>query len=102
MRRKKRHGITMQIGKIETLIVARDGAHLRGDPPRVNVTVDEIGDACFGGDLLNSKAKARKRRKAKRQLLPPAIKAITHAVISALSVGGMVAASGIAYALGWS
>ncbi len=78
--------------------VLRDLIHGGGAPVIIDV-VDV--DADIGGDLINTPASEGKRKR-KRNGLARVPKAITHLVLGAASVVGMVTASGIAYALGWA
>lgn len=68
--------------------------------------IDEMDvDADIGGDVVNKRTPPKQTTRRKRQRAPtkrPVRKAITHAIIGATSIASMVAASGIAAALGWA
>ncbi len=89
---------SVHIGKLRLRgRVLRDLIHGGGVP----ITIDEIDtDADIGGDVIHNPAPKRRKHKEKKRLgrMP---KAISHGFAALSSVGAMVAASGVAHALGW-
>ncbi|MGD9979746.1 MAG: hypothetical protein AB7H66_11215 [Hyphomonadaceae bacterium] len=83
----------LRVGKMKLRgRIIRDLFNTRGP-----VVIDELEvEADIGGDAVKT-APAQKRKCKKRTTQ----KAITHLLATAVSIGSMVAASGIAYAVGW-
>lgn len=101
----KRTNPTVQvtIGRADNVFIARDGVHVDGDA--VTVQLDEVTNSTIGGDLVSVSA-ARRPRSATRQRdtapARPVRRALLRGVVGTISIASMVAASGIATALGWT
>jgi len=97
MSKRVRPKVHVNIGKLFVVNVIRDVVHQRG---KATVAVREISAEGVGGDVINTKTKAKRR--ARKALSPVARKALRHTLVGVGSLGASVAAAGVAYALGWA
>lgn len=97
----KRSNPTVQVvvEHADNVIVLRDGIHVEGDA--VSVEVRDLTNSKIGGDLVNVTPDRRQRRARSKPVQRPVRRAIVHGVAAIFSVTTMVAASGIAFAMGW-
>ena len=105
MSKRSKPKVFVEIENLFVLTVGRDVLHARGDD--TSVRVKHLSAKKVGGDVVNAgsdRAPDRTKRRRRAQVTPrPALrKLLPHAAFGALSLCSAVAASGIAYALGWS
>jgi hypothetical protein len=102
MSKRPTTNVVVNIRELRVTNVVRDVLHVGDDTA---VEVDKLTAKGVGGDVVNASARAPDRRQRRPRASKPAprpiLRAVSHAVVGVMSIGSMVTASGIAYALGW-